>query len=185
MVKTKNWLRKEFLAKRQLLQEEEKRERNRRIIDNLLSLEELRGAEKILLYCAFKGEPDLSPLFGILLSQGKKVILPRVRGKELELVSITNGSCFTKGPFGIPEPSEGSTVYPQELELAVVPGIIFDRRGYRVGFGKGYYDRLLSKVYAPKVGVAYSFQVIDNVPAESWDVPVDILITEEEVLRWK
>ncbi|NPA40925.1 MAG: 5-formyltetrahydrofolate cyclo-ligase [Aquificae bacterium] len=184
MLGTKEELRRELLKKRKSLISDDRTRKDGAILEHLLSLEELRQADKVLLYCAIQGEPDLTPLMETLINSGKKVVLPRVSGKDLELIEVETPSCLVKGSFGIPEPSFGKPVSPEEIDLAVVPGIAFDLRGYRIGFGKGYYDRLLKRVKAPKVGVAYSFQVVECIPADSWDVPIDILITEKEVIRW-
>lgn len=129
-----------------------------------------------------KGEPDLTSLFPELIKRNA-LILPKVKGEELELYRVKNISCLREGSFGIPEPSEGEKVSPEEVELFVIPGVVFDKEGYRLGFGKGYYDRLLKGVKSPKVGVAYSFQVVDKLPRDPWDVPVDIIITEKNIRR--
>ncbi len=184
MVVTKEEIRKELLSRRQSLPSGLKDELDTYLRSKLLSLPELIKAEKVLLFCPIKGEPDLSQLFEEILSQGKGLVLPRVRGKELELIKVYNPICLSAGTFNIPEPTDGKRIYPEELDVAVVPGIAFDREGYRIGFGKGYYDRLLERVSCPVVGVAYSFQVLDRVPRDPWDKPVDILITEKEVMRW-
>lgn len=183
MVVEKVDVRKKLLKKRQSLPLEIKTQYDRQIISNLRFLREFRDADRILLYCPIKGEPDLSSLFGKLLDEGKGLVLPRVRGNELELVSVKTHLCLARGAFNIPEPDGGEVLLPGEVGLAVVPGIAFDREGYRIGFGKGYYDRLLEGVSAPKVGVAYSFQVLERVPRDSWDKPVNILVTEKEVIR--
>ncbi len=181
MVITKEELRRDLLRRR--VEFRKRRESDRRILKNLQLLPEFRSARRILLYCSVKGEPDLSPLFERILSEGRELILPKVEGDKLSLYSITSLSCLKNGCFNIPEPAEGKKVGPEDLDVAVIPGIAFDRRGYRVGFGKGYYDRLLERVSAPKIGVAYSFQVLEDVPKESWDKPVDIIVTEKEVIR--
>ena len=178
-------LRRKLLRERKSLQLHDRRQRDLLILSRLLSLKELEDAGKILLFYPVKGEPDIRPLFDRLLKGKKVLVFPRVSGPELELVSVSDINSLRKGAFGIPEPSSGEVVSPQELELAIVPGVAFDRRGYRLGFGKGYYDRVLRHISAPKVGVAYSFQVVEYIPQDEWDVPVDILITDKEVIRWK
>jgi len=118
-----------------------------------------------------------------VLSRGSRLVLPKVAGEELELLYVEDLSSLERGAYGIPEPSGGQKASPEEIEFAAVPGVAFDREGYRLGFGKGYYDRLLKKISAPKVGVAYSFQVIDYVPRDEWDEPVDLIVTEEGIIR--
>ncbi|WP_457601139.1 5-formyltetrahydrofolate cyclo-ligase [Hydrogenivirga sp.] len=183
MLTAKEDIRKELLQRRVKLPSDIKQEYDLSIINNLKTLPEYSSATEVMLYCSIKGEPDLSPLFEELAEEGKNLVLPRVKGSELELVRVGAPLCLTDGTFNIPEPASGEIISPEELELVVVPGVAFDRQGYRVGFGKGYYDRLLERVRAPKIGVAYSFQVLDSVPRDSWDRPVDILVTEKEVIR--
>ena len=185
MLVSKKDLRKKLLRERKSLQPQDRKRRDLIIASRLVSLEEFKKANKVLLYYPVRGEPDIRPLFYRLLDSGKMPILPKVSGPELKLISFTGLSCLRKGAFGIPEPFVGEEFPAEELELVVVPGIAFDRRGFRLGFGKGYYDRLLKVVKAPKVGVAYSFQVVEYIPEDGWDIPVDILITDKEVMRWK
>ncbi|RLJ71343.1 5-formyltetrahydrofolate cyclo-ligase [Hydrogenivirga caldilitoris] len=183
MVETKRDIRRELLSKRVTLPSELKSSYDERIRAGLRTLPEFRHANRVLLYCPIKGEPDLTPLFDQLFSQGKKLVLPKVEEDELLLLEVNNLTCLSTGAFNILEPEDGISVTPEELDLVVVPGIAFDVNGYRIGFGKGYYDRLLERVSAPKVGVAYSFQVLDRVPRDTWDKPVDIVVTEKEVIR--
>ncbi|HIP42665.1 MAG TPA: 5-formyltetrahydrofolate cyclo-ligase [Aquifex aeolicus] len=182
MLTEKEKLRREGLYKRVNLSEEKRKKFSERIVNNLESLPEYKSAKKVLLYCPVKGEPDLTPLFEKVL-KGKELILPKVKGKELELYKVSSYQCLKKGKFGIPEPIEGKIIPPEELDFIVIPGIVFDLQGYRLGFGKGYYDRLLKKTKGIKVGVAYSFQLVDKLPRDPWDVPVDIIVTEKNIRR--
>lgn len=183
MLTSKEELRKEILEERRRLDPRTREEFSERIVRNILSLPEFEKAERVLLFSPVKGEPDISPLFRIVLNRGSRLILPRVSGEELELVYVEDLSSLRPGSYGIPEPSSGEVADPEEVDFAVVPGLVFDRRGYRIGFGKGYYDRLLKRIRAPKAGVAYSFQVLSRVPEEEWDEPVDLIVTEKGVIR--
>jgi len=183
LIAEKSEIRKDILSKRVALTPSLRSSYDESIREKLLSLPELSRAKRVLLYCPIKGEPDLSPLFEKLLESGKKLVLPKVEGEDLLLLELEDTLCLSEGTFNIPEPQHGVKIEPEMLDLAVVPGIAFDREGFRVGFGKGYYDRLLERVSAPKVGVAYSFQVLIRVPRDVWDKPVDIIVTEKEVIR--
>ncbi len=176
-------VRRKLLKRRVSQNPEEKREKDGQIRERLSSLPEFAKAGSLLLYYPIKGEPDLTPLFYAIISEGRRLILPKVSGNDMRLITVEDPSQLRKGAYGIPEPSSGQETEPSDVDLAVVPGIAFDRKGYRVGFGKGYYDRLLKKVSAPKVGVAYSFQVLESVPRDEWDEPVDVVVTENEVIR--
>ena len=90
-----------------------------------------------------------------------------------------------KGAHGIPEPTEIVPISIEEIEIILVPGLAFDKTGARMGFGKGYYDKLLETRKAIKIGICYDFQLLDKIPSEPHDVPMDIIITEKRVQRIK
>ncbi|MDQ7038507.1 MAG: 5-formyltetrahydrofolate cyclo-ligase [Aquificota bacterium] len=182
MTITKEDLRRRILRKRIYQDPAEKERKDEIIRSRLFSLPEFTRAKSVLLYYPVKGEPDLRPLFTEVLKNGT-LLLPKVRGGELALVKVKDPNRLRAGAFGIPEPEEGEEADPEEVELAVVPGVVFDRMCFRIGFGKGFYDRLLTRIRAPKVGVAYSFQVVQEVPRDPWDVPLDSVLTEEELIR--
>lgn len=180
---TKGEVRRKCLEIRRTLDPQTREESSRRIVQLILSLPEFREAKNVLLYCPVKGEPDLTPLFSEVLGRGSRLALPKVVGEELELIYVKEPLCLERGPYGIPEPSAGEKAKPEDMDFVAVPGVAFDREGYRLGFGKGYYDRLLKRVRAFKVGVAYSFQVLDRVPREEWDERVDLIVTEKGIVR--
>ena len=182
LVYEKERIRKELLKKRISLSEAERRKLSEKIVENLRKLPEYKKAKKVLLYCPVKGEPDLTSLFEEVMKE-KELVLPKVEGEYLKLIKVENPSCLSPGAFGIFEPQSGEEIEPEELDFIAVPGIAFDIRGYRIGFGKGYYDRLLKRTKGKKVGVAYSFQVLERIPNDTWDVPVDIILTEKFVRR--
>lgn len=107
----------------------------------------------------------------------KRFFLPRVNGVNLDILPYDE-SRLELGAFHIEEPTGADTVSPDEIEMVVVPAVAYDRRGNRLGRGKGFYDRLLAETKATKVGVAYEFQVFDEIPTEPHDVPMDIVITQ-------
>lgn len=110
----------------------------------------------------------------------KHFYLPRVNGVNLDILPYEQ-SHLELGSFHIEEPVGDDVVDTSILDLIVVPGVAFDRRGGRLGRGKGYYDRLLSGTRATKIGVAYHFQLLDEIPVEAHDVPMDMIITDESV----
>lgn len=179
---TKNDLRRTLLRKRRSLTADLRQEFSDRILRHLLSLDLFCNAKSMLLFCPFDNEPDITPAFDYVLKEGKSLVLPKVEGDHLLLLKTERLEDLRVGAFCIREPVGGEKVEPEDLDLAVVPGVAFDRRGYRLGMGKGYYDRLLVRVKAPKVGVAYSFQVLERIPVDPWDQKVDLVITEEGIL---
>lgn len=134
-------------------------------------------ADNILMYHSLPDE--LSTLqFLDKWHSSKRFFLPRVNGVNLEILPYECSSLHL-GAFQIEEPNGDTTVPLDVIDLVVVPGIGFDRRGNRVGRGKGFYDRLLADTPVTKIGVAYDFQVFDTVPSQAHDVRVDIVITDK------
>jgi 5,10-methenyltetrahydrofolate synthetase len=148
-------------------------------VSAILSLDEWKAASTVLLYCALPGEVDLSPLF----SEDKRIALPLVQGDTLVLKEYSP-SALVPGFMGIMEPGpECREVLPSEIDFAVVPGVAFDRSCLRLGRGKGYYDRLLPSLSCPLAGVAFRWQIVDSVPCDRWDVPLDLVVADSEIFR--
>ncbi|MEJ7622030.1 MAG: 5-formyltetrahydrofolate cyclo-ligase [Aquificaceae bacterium] len=182
-VLTKDDIRRLIIQKREALTEEEREKLSEGIIKNLLSLKPLWDAKNLLMFCPHRGEPNITPLFSWTLQRGKALLLPKVEGKNLRLIRLEDTTSLSPGAFCILEPSKGKEVRPEEVELSLIPGIAFDKAGYRIGYGKGYYDRLFERLGGLKVGVCYEFQVLEEVPRDDWDMPVDLVVTEEKIYQ--
>lgn len=138
-------------------------------------------ADNILLYHSLPDE--LSTLAFIDKWHDRKhFFLPRVNGVNLDILPYDR-SRLAIGAFHIEEPQGDETCSMDDIEMVVVPAVAYDRRGNRVGRGKGYYDRLLAGTRALKVGVGYAFQLLDEIEAEDHDVRVDIVITDRGTYR--
>ena len=137
-------------------------------------------ASTLLLYYPLSDEVDVRPLIREAFEEGKRVLLPVVKGEELVLHLYEGESSLREGAFGIMEP-QGPLFAPEyydEIDVAIIPGMAFDGAGHRLGRGKGYYDRLLPKREAAKlVGVCWPFQLFDEVPAEPHDISVEEVIS--------
>lgn len=165
---------------------EVRREFSRRICLHLVSLKEFQEAGTILFFVPFDAEVDLLPALGRALLEGKRVGLPRtlISRKALVFHQLFTLGELVPGPYGIPEPpATNPRLFPERSELILVPGLAFDRRGYRLGYGGGFYDRVLGRVRALKVAPAFSLQIVEEIPREEHDLPVDVLVTEEGVFR--
>lgn len=114
-------------------------------------------------------------------SNKKKFYLPRVNGVDLEILPYEE-SRLELGSFHIEEPTGNDVMDPSEIELVVVPAVAYDRKGKRLGRGKGFYDRFLQQTKATKIGVGYEFQLLDEIPTEPHDVAMDIVITQKTTL---
>lgn len=157
-------------------------ELSEKILEQLEETELFQHASCIALYHAIPGEVQTATFIEKWYLK-KKLLLPLIKGDDLLLIPYTGKESLQSGIFGILEPRyTGITIPEQEIDLIIVPGVAFDRQLNRLGRGKGYYDRLLSSIQAPKVGICFNFQLIEEVPTEPFDKQMDILITEKEIL---
>ena len=156
----------------------------------VLSLPEYVDARTVMLYVDIRDEVRTRPLLSAALNAGKRVVIPYcVAGDQLALFHMESFDELATGTFGILEPADAwrdrkdRRVDPVELDLIVIPGVAFDHRGGRVGHGKGYYDRLLEQARPDTTLVALAFdcQMVDEVPMQSHDVFVDMIVTEAVV----
>ena len=155
-----------------------------RIADRFLGLEEVQAAGTVMLYWSFGSEVPTAYLIAHLHERGRTVALPRIEGTELVPVRFAPGDPAEPTSFGAREPVAGTRLAPGELDLVAVPGVAFDRSGRRIGYGKGYYDRLLRATRAPAVAVAFDLQVLaEDLPTGGGDVPVGLIVTESETIR--
>ena len=178
--------RREILTKRLLHQSSEvKHIKDKNIQASLEDMPEFKSAKKILFYAPINGEVDTFAIMEKWVNK-KELYLPKTNKKDhrLYIHKITSLDDFKIGAFGIPEPHKNSEeIQPGKLDLVVVPGVVFDKTGHRIGFGLGYYDRMLKKTRCPKIGLAYEFQIIENIPGEPHDVPVNIVITNKRIIN--
>ncbi len=138
----------------------------------------LADAHIVLLYSALPDEVPTLPLLNRLSTEGKTVLLPRVvSDTDMELRRYTGPNDLEQGAFGIMEPTGELFTDYDDIDVAVVPGMAFDREGHRLGRGKGYYDRFLARLpHTYKIGVCFPFQLVDLVPADAHDILMDEVI---------
>lgn len=141
-------------------------------------------AETVLAYCAIAPEPDLEMVLEAALSQGKTLLLPRCEPDGTMTARwVRDLGELQKGAYGIREPGAGLPVFPPErIQLILTPGMAFDRRGGRLGRGKGYYDRFLAQAGGMTVGVCFGARLLDLVPMEPHDHRMDAVVTELETI---
>ena len=144
----------------------------------LWDLPEYKQAKCIMLYLSFGSEVDTWNLLDEAWSQGKQVVVPKVckYPKEIIGIEIKHKDQLEVSFWGISEPIGNEAISPQNIDLIIVPALAFSSRGYRLGYGGGYYDRFLPQVVAYKVGFCYPEFLMD-IPTEPWDQPVDLVIT--------
>lgn len=185
-------LRKEILNLRNLLSKDEVSQKSYEIIKNLKSLEEYKSGRLIMCYVDFNNEVMTKAFIDQSIEEGKRILVPAIADttagkKEMcaaEIASVK--SDLEPGAYGILEPKKNNLkkVEPSEIDLVVVPGVVFNTDGHRIGYGAGYYDRFLKKLRSGcvKVGVAFEIQVLTQIPVDKHDVPVEILITENGII---
>lgn len=181
-------LRSDCLAARARLPPDTRSLATRVICGRLLELPEITRARAVLGYAAFGTEVDLDGVLASLLQRGAGVFLPWVADEGLRIARVRDlDADLAPGWRGVREPraARRRAARPERLEAALVPGVAFDRRGHRLGYGGGHFDRLLARIPAtlPRIGVAFSIQVIDKLPFEAHDVPMHIVVTDQETLR--
>lgn len=151
-----------------------------RIQKTILSLPQYIQSKVICYYVSTKNEVDTIQLIKKeLASQQKRVIVPKIDAHNLDLYEITSWNDLHTGTYGIKEPHNlFKRIGPKDVNLFIVPGIVFGQDGSRIGHGKGYYDRLLQNVNVPIIGLAYDIQMYPTVPHGARDAKLDIIITE-------
>lgn len=181
MIKDK--LREEMRAKRRALTTDEVKLSSEKIRDLLFTLDCVNNAKTVCTFLSAFKEPDTIGVVKQLWERKVKVIVPisDTETNTLSLSYIESMDDLTKGTYGISEPSVVKTADEKDIDVILVPGLAFDRHGGRMGFGKGYYDRLLETSSAVKIGLCYDFQLFDTIPTESHDVPMDYIVTEKEI----
>ncbi|ACX51331.1 5-formyltetrahydrofolate cyclo-ligase [Ammonifex degensii KC4] len=191
----KEHLRQEFLQKRLALSSKEVAQAGKRVAELFLSLSAYRQAKVLLLYYAFRQEVPTEKIILTSLAEGKLVALPVTLREKKEITARLIKAYpddLVPGPGGIPEPRPTCpSVPPEKIDLVAVPGLVFDLKGYRLGYGWGCYDRFLSRSPALRVGLAYDFQIVEDVGAEPHDQRLHLLVTPsciyhfDEVETWK
>ena len=183
----KRTLRQQMLARRRSLNHDTWLETSLLAQKNILSLEEFSRAGCIALYSSVHNEVDTSQILAASILADKRVLYPVVCGNEMVLRQVRGLEQLKKGCFGVLEPSgTGSDHVADEADLIVVPGVVFDPTGHRIGYGKGFYDLFLRHpgLRASLVGLCHDFQLIDgNLPADRHDIPMDIVVTEQRIIH--
>lgn len=184
----KKVMRKEMLENRSKLTKKEIREKSNKIKEKLMRLEKFKEAQVIFSFISFGDEVDTHEIIKESLKLGKRVGVPVTipEGRKLLVSELYD---FDKelelGYYDILAPKEEyiREIHPKEIDVVLVPGVVFTPAGYRIGYGGGYYDRFFSKnkdVY--KIGLCFDMQIADEIPIDLYDIPVDIIITEDRII---
>ena len=176
-MEAKGNIRKEVFARRRAATQEEIQEKSRMIYEKITALPEFLDADCFFAYMDFKKEVMTRDLIEKALQMGKTVAVPRVEGDDMVYYEIKDFSTLQSGYFGIMEP-DGGKVCTREEGFLLVPGVAFDPARHRVGYGKGFYDRYLSRhTQHATVAMALDFQIVETVPSDVYDICPQMLIT--------
>jgi len=188
-INLKDNIRKSMLKERKEMKIENVSTFSNKIIEKIMKLPEFINCKNIMLYLSFNNEVNTYAFAKWCLENDKKVIVPYCIKETREIIpyEINNlQNDISKSTFGIMEPKHAilkkSNI--EDIDLIIVPGVAFDKLCNRIGFGAGYYDRFLPKKSkdTSTIGIAYDYQVIDKIPTDDYDVPLDFIITEKRII---
>lgn len=179
---TKAELRRAAAAAREAIDPRHRAEASQAVAERIVGSAAFRDAQVILVYAAMRGELDPAGITSAALAAGRCAAFPQVdwSARELSPVRLRDLSTLRPGRYGVPElPGDDLEPVPAEaIDLVLVPGLAFDRRGYRLGYGGGFYDRLLPRLRAVRLGLAFAAQIVDCLPSEAHDVRMTAVVTE-------
>lgn len=184
--KRKNEIRDKYRALREALDPAAKASMDEKICRNFMASATYRYASVLLMYAPKADEVDVMPIARQALTDKKKVAFPRCipDTHDMDFFFVEDIDDMERGSYGLFEPSDKLPIYDRgsgESAACIVPALVYDKKGYRLGYGKGYYDRYLSSFTGSKVGLIYSDFVLDEVPRGRFDLSVDFMVTERGI----
>lgn len=181
----KSEMRNIIKAKRKALTKDEVQQKSKLVENEFLKSDIYKKAESIMLYMPIQNEVDTSGIIKTALSDGKKLVFPVTENGSGKITPFFANSEteFVKGNFSVPEPICSKAAKPEEIDVILVPGIAFDSSGNRIGFGKGCYDKFLSRCTALRVGVCYDFQLCERIAADVHDKKMDYILSENGLTK--
>ena len=177
----KKELRKKFIIERNNLSEDYRNNASAEILSKLENNKIFMSAGKIFIFVGFGSEVPTLPFINKWIDK-KQIFVPKIDDKIMKLVHITSIEDLAPGHFGVLEPTS-CTYYTDSIDLVITPSIVFDKNGYRLGYGKGYYDKYFAtNMCKASIGLSYDRLLQEKVPTDKYDKKVDIIITEEQTL---
>ncbi len=180
-------IREKILKTRMAMPVEEVNDKSSLIARKVCELMQYRRAESVFIYMAYRNEVKTDTIIRNARRSGKKVFHPAILDEECRMVAAMpqDEGAFILNQYGIFEPDIYSSIIysPEQLDVAIIPGIAFDTHCARMGYGKGYYDRYLCN--APniyKIGLAYENQILDAIPCTQYDIHMDAVVTEDRII---
>lgn len=185
----KSEIRSRMMETRNHLSEEQRNQWNSELFQNLADLKEYRACDKLFTYISFQSEPDTIDIIKLALKDKKQVYVPRVEGKIMQFYEIEGFNKLERSHYGILEPEiEEEKRYSCKIQgeetfnLILLPGLAFDMKGNRIGYGGGFYDKYLSEfseTHFYKIALTYEFQILNHINSSEYDRRADLLLTPE------
>lgn len=173
----KQELRASVRARKRAMTEEEIVSRSEKLAELFFASEAYRSAKTLYGYMPYNQEVRTVPMMARALLDGKRVAVPKVYGDEMKFLYITDFDRMAKSEFGIPEPIADTPIAEDETALVLMPGLLFDPAGHRIGYGGGFYDKFLeAEPNHPTVALCYEFQMLPHLETEAHDIPVDLVL---------
>lgn len=168
---------------RREMTEEEVSEKSEKIQRLLFGFDKYKNAQTVMTFISAFKEPSTDQIISDALRNGKRVVVPvsDTKTETIILSYLDNTGDLKKGAYGIYEPSIIKPANGADIDFILIPGLAFDKRGNRLGFGKGYYDKLLCDSAAEKTALCYDFQLLDKIPSDAHDILMSTIITEEKI----
>ncbi|OLS03052.1 5-formyltetrahydrofolate cyclo-ligase [Tissierella creatinophila] len=186
----KKLIREQILKKRKTLSEETREIYSQKITNKLLASSHYMNAKTIMCFISFSDEVDTHDFIKSAIQDGKKIVVPVTFPKthELKPSRVKDFNELEPGYYNILTPKKEFERFidPKDIDLVITPGVAFRKDGYRVGYGGGYYDRFLSKIpNTITIAICFSIQLVDELPTDSFDIPVDYIYTEKNIVTCK
>ena len=183
----KKLIREEILSKRAKVTKEKREVNSKKRIEKLMASSYYKQAHTIMSFISFSDEVNTHDFIKEAIEDGKQIVVPITFPKvpEIKASILTSFSQLEAGFYNILTPKKEfhKFIDPKEIDLVIVPGLAFSKDGYRVGYGGGYYDRFLSKIPdTTTIAIAFQLQILEDLPTDDFDIPVDYIYTEENII---
>ena len=170
----KRELRRKIREQKRAMTPEEIESASEKLKELFLATDQYRRAKTVYGYLPYNQEVRTVPILEQALADGKQVAVPKVYGDEMRFIYLNDLTRVAVSDFGIPEPVEDGPVADDPTALVLMPGLAFDKEGHRIGYGGGFYDKFLAEEPEhPTIALCYTFQVVNELPTEEFDIPVD------------
>jgi 5-formyltetrahydrofolate cyclo-ligase len=180
-METKEELRRKGLRQRSSMPEKEVKEKGRKIQEKILEITD--RDDTVMTYVSYRNEVETDLLIEKLLERNQALVVPKTSGDEMKAFRIQSMEELEENSKGIREPKDAEQISKASIDICIIPGVKFDRKGNRIGYGKGYYDRFLENFQGQKIGLTYQKLMEEKIPTDEWDIQMDKIITEENVYR--